>query len=92
MAFRVKIKECSRFDFGIDYNDETVFPADDEIESSEWEAGDGITIDEDSFTDRSTTVFVAPVVGSKGQKFTVTNIVETAAGRRDCNKFIFTVV
>ena len=66
-------------DFTIDWSD--VFPSGDDISTSTWSADTGLTVDSDTETATTTTVWLSG--GTKGYSYDVTNHVVTAAGRED---------
>lgn len=66
----------------LDYvNDWASWLAGDTIISSTWIAPSGITVDSDSFTDTTATVWLSG--GTVGTSYSVVNRIVTAAGRTD---------
>lgn len=65
-------------DYSIDWSD---WLDDDTIATSTWEAEDDITVDSDSSTSTTTTIWLSG--GTVGAKYRVTNHIVTAAGRED---------
>ena len=74
-------------DYTIDWSD--VFPSGDDISASTWVADTGLTVDSDTETATTTTVWLSG--GTKGEVYDVTNHVTTAAGREDDRTISFTV-
>lgn len=65
-------------DYTIDWSDWLVSDA---ISTSAWEAATGITIDSDTNTGTTATVWLSG--GTAGQKYAVTNTIVTAAARTE---------
>jgi len=80
-------------DYGFDWNpsdlpddDLPYLVAGEIIISSSWEANDaGVVIDIDTFSDTVTTVWLSG--GTVGETYTLTNHIETSAGREDDRSF-----
>ena len=66
-------------DFSIDWT--SVFPTHDKIVASSWTADDGLTVDDNTFTDKTTTVWLSG--GTKSGAYNVVNHVTTLYGRED---------
>lgn len=74
----------ARLDYTRDWSDWLAL-VDDTIESSEWIVPEGITGNDMSHTDTSTTIWLQG--GATGQKYDVTNRIVTAGGRTDDRTF-----
>lgn len=74
----------------LDYvNDWSAWLVDDTISSSQWIAPTGITVDSDSFTDTTATVWLSG--GTVGTFYSVVNRIVTAAGRTEDRTLHFRV-
>lgn len=63
-------------DFQLDYS---VWLNSDTISTSSWDAESGITVDSDTKTDTTTTVWLSG--GAAGRRYIVTNTITTVGGR-----------
>lgn len=87
MAFPKFVKDPQAvLDYEIDWS---AWLGEDTISASQWSAPDGITIDSDSFTDTTATVWLSG--GTAGETYEVTNGISTDGGRDDDRTIIIQV-
>lgn len=78
---------ADRTDYSIDWSDR--IPAGDTITAQTWSGDTGLTLSDPSFTDTTTTIWVAD--GTPGYLYRLVNTITTAAGRVVVRKLLIRV-